>query len=55
MDISESVNQIYSELLPKIMEGLDIEANRLEDALWEIRDEFRHIDYHIHDAQLTDQ
>jgi len=54
VDIAESMDRIYRELIPKIMNGSDEEPRKLQDILWEIRDEFRHVDYHIHDARLTD-
>lgn len=46
-DIAESVDKIYTQLLPKL-------STNPHDILEEIRDEFRHIQYHIHDAELCD-
>ena len=53
VDIEESFLKIYS---IHIKEILDNQSNYdlIQDRLWEIREEFRHIDYHINDAKLTE-
>jgi hypothetical protein len=53
VDIEESFLKIYSILIKEI---LDNQSNYdlIQDRLWEIREEFRHIDYHINDAKLTE-
>lgn len=50
LDIRESMERIYGELLPAILNGPEVEKSVLEEHLWEIHEEFRHVDYHIHDA-----
>ncbi|MDX9947002.1 MAG: hypothetical protein RBS38_06510 [Bacteroidales bacterium] len=51
IDIKESVSKITGLLLE-----VDDKKNKEEvlDIIWEIREEFRHIDYHIKDAKLTE-
>lgn len=50
-DIKESIDKIYNIYVPSLLENKDVEI--LEEAIWDIREEFRHIDYHIKDADLT--
>ena len=54
-DVAESMDKVYGQFLPRLLESLS-ENNRddAQDALWDIREEFRHIDYHVHDAKLTE-
>jgi len=56
MDIYESVQKLYGSgaLIPQLLSNQEASSERMEDLLWDIRNEFRHIDYHIHDAKLTD-
>jgi hypothetical protein len=54
IDISESVEKIYEELIPNILNASDAKKDDLKDKLWDVREEFRHIEYHIKDAKLTD-
>jgi hypothetical protein len=54
LDIAESITRVYSELVPKILDEPDAEEELLKEHLWDIREEFRHVDYHIHDGELTD-
>jgi hypothetical protein len=54
VDIAESIQKIYAEAIPEILLAADADIDVLKDRLWELREEFRHIDYHIHDAKLTD-
>ena len=53
LDIEESVNKIFNVLIKEILEN---EKNKefIIEKIWEIREEFRHIDYHINDAKLTE-
>ncbi len=53
LDIEESFKKIYNVHVKNI---LDNENNDevIKDNLWDIREEFRHIDYHINDANLTE-
>ena len=50
-DIKESIDEIYNNYVPKLLEDKPLEE--LEDIIWDIREEFRHIQYHIEDADLT--
>jgi hypothetical protein len=50
-DIKESLDKIYNIYIPFLLENNSIEI--LEETIWDIREEFRHIDYHIKDADLT--
>ena len=51
IDIRESINKI-GELLLDVDDKKEKEA--VLDIIWGIREEFRHIDYHIKDAKLTE-
>jgi hypothetical protein len=53
-DISSSVKTIYSLLIPRLLESEKLTKEEVLETLWDIRDEFRHIQYHIDDAKLTD-
>lgn len=54
IDISESIEKIYGELVPNMLNASDSTNDDLKDKLWDIREEFRHIEYHIEDAKLTE-
>ena len=54
LDISESFEKIYTQIIPDIIENERNPLDQLKDKIWDLREEFRHIDYHIHDANLTD-
>ena len=51
IDIRESVNKIT-----ELLSDIDDNKNKEEvlDIIWGIREEFRHMDYHIKDAKLTE-
>ncbi len=51
IDIRESINRV-GELLLNVDDKKNKEA--VLDIIWGIREEFRHIDYHIKDAKLTE-
>ena len=56
LDVSGSIEKVYCSLVPRLLSVLSdqgVDPERLEEVLWDIRDEFRHIDYHIHDAGLA--
>jgi len=53
MDTHESVEKVYGELLSAVPYRPDVEKSVLEERLWEICEEFQHIDYHIHEAGFT--
>jgi hypothetical protein len=52
LDIAKSIEKVYSDFVPKILNEPDAEDELLKERLWDIREEFRHIDYHIHDGDL---
>ena len=52
-DIIDSINKIYNEVIPKILIEKDFDT--IQDLYWDIREEFRHVDYHIHDANLIEE
>lgn len=54
IDIAESVERIYFNIVPQILEKHTAKKEVLQDLFWDIREEFRHIQYHINDAKLTD-
>jgi len=54
VDIEESVRKIYVELVPELVRTLDEPPDAFKEKLWDIREEFRHIAYHIEDAGLVD-
>ncbi len=54
VDISESVEKMYLKLIPEILRKAEADKELLEECLWELRAEFRHIDYHLRDAELTE-
>lgn len=51
-DISKSWNKIYGVMIPKLFQLTDKES--IVDLFLEIREEFRHVDYHIKDADLDE-
>lgn len=51
-DISKSMYKIYGVLLPKLYSIAD--RDELVELLWDIKEEFRHVDYHIKDAALDE-
>jgi hypothetical protein len=54
VDIGESMERIYGALLPELMVALHQPSAVFKDKLWDIREEFRHVEYHLHDAKLTE-
>ena len=53
VDINESLNKIYLEYIDAIIANSD-DKDIVIDNIWEIREEFRHISYHLNDAKLTE-
>ena len=53
-DIAASVEKVYGEMLPVLLSDPTVATEALQDTLWDIREEFRHIQYHIDDGALTD-
>ena len=54
IDIAESIQAAYSRIIPALLALNESETDNLWDALFDLRTEFRHIDYHIHDAGLDE-
>ena len=54
VDIAESAENVYCNLIPKVMSEPDASVDLIKERLWDIREEFRHIDYHVHDSRLTE-
>lgn len=54
VDISKSIKEIYSIIIPKILQNPNENKDFILDLLWDIREEFKHIQYHIDDAKLTE-
>jgi hypothetical protein len=47
-DLEESIRLFFDEQLPKLVDP-SVQGEQLEDLLLDIREEFRHVLYHIHD------
>lgn len=54
VEIAESIEKVYCRLIPDILSHSDAPGDALKEKLWDVREEFRHIDYHIHDGRLTE-
>lgn len=52
MDMREATVEIYDTFLPTLVECLRTGSGDAKDAIWDIREACRHIDYHITDAKL---
>lgn len=52
VDIKASIDEIYNVYIPILLKNES--GDSLEETIWDIREEFRHISYHIEDANLTD-
>ena len=52
-EIEESFDKIYNEIIIKILKTENTDS-KIQDLIWDIREEFRHIDYHIKDGKLLD-
>lgn len=53
VDIKISIETVYDEILPKLVNE-ELSSKEIQDLLWDVREEFRHIDYHIHDSEIID-
>ncbi len=53
-DIANSMEKVYGTLLPDLIGALDQPNAIFKDRLWDIREEFRHVAYHLRDARLTE-
>jgi hypothetical protein len=49
IDIGKSVEKIFSSYLPQALASTDVEKNK--ELLWSIREELRHIGYHVEDIE----
>lgn len=54
IDIEESLDTIYNTTLPKLLDDNSLSPSDFQDLMWDIREQMRHIDYHIQDAELLD-
>ena len=52
IDVAESIEKIHSASIPKLL--LASSSEEVQEILWEIREEFRHVEYHIQDSGLGD-
>jgi len=50
-DLEESLRTFLDEQLPKLIDPA-LKGEALEDLLMDIREEFRHVLYHLHDPQF---
>jgi hypothetical protein len=53
VDIKESIDKIYNIYLENITNNTE-SKEKIVDSIWDIREEFRHINYHIEDAKLLE-
>lgn len=53
VDIKKSFEKIYLSIIPQLSSD-KISEEQAQDLLWDIREELRHIDYHIHDSDLLE-
>lgn len=53
LDIEEAMEKIYLQYAKKIIDNKG-DADLIQDLLWDIREEFRHIEYHMNDGKLTE-
>ena len=47
IDIAESIEKVYCRILPTLLSEPEAATEVLKDRFWDIREEFRHIDYHV--------
>lgn len=52
-EIAESMAKVYCDLIPRILNNPNATTDVIRDLYWDIREEFRHIDYHIRDGKLV--
>lgn len=53
VDVKESFEKIYKVILPQLVKGKNT-REQIQDLVWDIREEFRHIEYHIRDSDVLD-
>jgi hypothetical protein len=49
-DLQESFSVVFEKLLPEAL-GDKLNRRAAQKILWDIREEFRHIEYHINDVE----
>ena len=55
VDILEEVVGVYGKTIPTILQHkASAEMEIPQDLVWDIREAFRHIDYHIHESGVLD-
>lgn len=54
VDIDESVRRVAESLVPRLIEAAGAKDEEFKERLWDIREEFRHVEYHLRDAGLVD-
>jgi hypothetical protein len=54
VDIKLSINNVYDKVLPQLIQKQgSMTKEQVLEGLWELREQFRHIDYHIKDSNIT--
>jgi hypothetical protein len=53
-DIEESILKIKNKILPHLLSPECDDPEKFQQEIWSIREEFRHVQYHINDGKLTD-
>ena len=53
-DIKESIDKVYDDLIPQLLSKTESDKEPFLNLVWDIREEFRHIQYHIDDGHLTE-
>jgi hypothetical protein len=51
-EIADSFLQVYERIIPEILE--QEEKKNIKDKLWDLREEFRHIQYHLDDGNFLE-
>jgi hypothetical protein len=51
-EIAESIDTVYLKIVPQILSEKN--HDDLQEKVWDLREEFRHIQYHINDGKLTE-
>ena len=54
LDVYESVQEVYGSLIPQLLGDHEASRESVRGLLLDVCEQFRHIDYHIHDAELTE-
>ena len=54
IEIKASFEKIYDSIIPNMLKISENNTELLQDLLWDLREEFRHVDYHIQDSKVLD-